>query len=82
MMCRLRAAEIPEQELKQRCAEGTMYADFVPIGHWVGKELGCRVNEAEDVIEPVYEYYKCDQCGSKSNENYLFCPWCGADMRE
>ena len=64
MMCRLRAAEISEQELKQRCADGTMYADFVPIERWIAKE----------------GYWECSGCKCATIKDSAYCPDCGARM--
>lgn len=72
-MSRLRVVRMTEEELARRCAEGTMYADFVPIGRWIDTKPHLK--------SPMAKQYRCDQCGYwavKSN----FCPNCGADMRE
>lgn len=74
-----RAAELGSEEVKKRLANRTAYLDVVVKGKWVEKSIGSIMRE--DVIMPVYEY-KCDQCGYTANDNYLFCPWCGADMRK
>lgn len=73
MTTRMRVAKIPKEELERRCADGSMYADFVPIGKWIDTK--------PHLNSPMAKQYKCDQCGYwalKSN----FCPFCGADMRE
>lgn len=75
-MTRSRAANMPKKELAKRCADGTMYADFVPIGHWIDRFGG---------------EYRCSECLGKISEDDItdtpikslsFCPFCGADMRE
>lgn len=79
MKTRMRVANIPEEELKERCKNGTMYADFVPIGKWIGSQ----------------GIFTCSQCGREADYfiadaslgYYLaakpnFCPNCGADMRK
>lgn len=70
MTTRMRVAKIPKEELERRCTEGTMYADFVPIGHW----------EREVDFGNVAHLY-CSEChyeGKGTN----YCPNCGADLRE
>lgn len=65
-MTRSRAAGIPKAELERRCANGSMYADFVPIGKW----------------ESVDGAWECSLCGCRKPNDTAFCPDCGADMRE
>ena len=65
-------------ELQHAVENNAGYVDYIPRGKWIEKSIGSIMRE--DVIMPVYEY-KCDQCGYTANDNYLFCPWCGADMR-
>lgn len=70
MTTRMRVAKIGREELERRCAEGTMYADLVPIGHW---------EREVDFGNVAHDY--CSEChyeGKGTN----FCPNCGADMRE
>jgi len=76
MTTRMRVAKINKEELERRCADGSMYADFVPIGHWIDRFGG---------------EYRCSECGAKISEeditdtpikSFNFCPFCGADMRE
>ena len=71
MTTRMRVAKIPKEELERRCADGSMYADFVPIGKWIERIYN------EDRLG-----YECDQCGELSYNATSFCPFCGADMRE
>ena len=70
MKTRMRVANIPEEELKERCKRGTMYADFVPIGKW----------EREVDFGNVAHYF-CSEC-KEEGQGTKFCPFCGADMRE
>lgn len=71
MSDRSRAAGIPKAELERRCAQGTMYADLVPIGKWKW-----RTTKGVD-------YCGCSECGLGSWEmEFNFCPHCGADMRK
>ena len=71
MTTRMRVAKIPKEELEKRCSEGTMYADFVPIGKWKWR------------TKKGIDYCSCSECGSGSWEmEFNFCPFCGADMRE
>lgn len=75
MTTRMRIAKIPKEELEKRCTEGSMYADFVPIGKWERRWNGdTQCSECGYIWEHLYD----DRNAIRPN----FCPFCGADMRE
>ena len=79
-MSRLRIVSMSKEELERREKDGSAYMDIVVRGKWIAKSTH-KTEIREDVIMPVYEF-TCNQCGYTVGDSYLFCPWCGADMRE
>ena len=60
-------------------------AEPVRHGRWKGWTTSKFTGKYEDYDEPVYKdyvYYTCSECYRKSAIRELYCPNCGAYMRE
>lgn len=47
-------------------------------GEWIRCKMA-RMDKDESII--YYRNWKCNVCGYASNEEYDYCPYCGARMR-